>query len=184
MSTITEPLYAEHQHILRVTGLILKECKAIENGKQLDLYFFDMVIRFIRHYADGYHHAKEEKVLFEALQRNQHKMHCNPIPVMLQDHENGRCYTRAMEEALQEDNIGKLLDSARKYCFMLHQHIAKEDNVLFPMAEEVIDDYQKMAIEKAYRSIRFEEFFDTDIATFVENLKKISCNPHHDELFH
>ncbi|MEK6816956.1 MAG: hemerythrin domain-containing protein, partial [Nanoarchaeota archaeon] len=63
----TEILSEEHRHILKVIDAIEEECKALEAGKSLDKKFFLDAIDFIRNYADKFHHAKEEDILFEEL---------------------------------------------------------------------------------------------------------------------
>ena len=61
-----------------------------------------------------------------------------PIGVMLQEHEQGRGYTRAMAEAgarLKEGDreAGRaVVENALGYATLLRQHILKEDQILFP----------------------------------------------------
>ncbi|MBK6285391.1 MAG: hypothetical protein IPF54_24465 [Draconibacterium sp.] len=62
MKNITKILSEEHQNILKVIDVILYECEQMENGKQINSSFFNDVIFFIKNYADGFHHAKEEDI--------------------------------------------------------------------------------------------------------------------------
>lgn len=61
MGKITKILSDEHKNILRLTKLIEKEC---ESGENINKDFFIKAIYFIRNYADKFHHAKEEDILF------------------------------------------------------------------------------------------------------------------------
>lgn len=171
MRNITIELSREHQNILKVIDLVLDECTKIENGKSLKYGFFEDVVLFIRKYADGYHHAKEEDVLFKAMLSNLHNMHCNPIPVMLNEHDAGRNYVKGMVTALEDNNKEELLLSARGYCYLLQNHIYKEDNVLYPMAEEALDEQQKNEVENSYLRISLNDFIDSDIESFIKNLQ-------------
>ena len=74
MENPTKILSDEHQNILKVINTLIRECDALESEKGLDKAFFEKAIDFIRNYADKYHHAKEEGVIFQWL--------TNPIRVM------------------------------------------------------------------------------------------------------
>jgi hemerythrin-like domain-containing protein len=70
--------------------------------------------------------------------------------MMLAEHEEGRSYVRAMIAAiiqLEANNdaaTASLFNSARAYIRLLREHIQKEDEILFRMADEVISaDEQK-----------------------------------------
>ncbi len=74
-----------------------------------------------------------------------------PISVMLLEHEQGRKLTRAMHEAtlkLVDDPAARVavIENALGYAALMKQHIMKETNVLFPMADRLIPakDQEKM----------------------------------------
>jgi hemerythrin-like domain-containing protein len=81
---------------------------------------------------------------------NQDCLHCNPIPVMMHEHQESRIYVQSMEKALQGKDVTGVITNARNYCRLLQGHIFKEDNILYPMAEEALDDIQKEAVLKRY----------------------------------
>ncbi len=164
---ITQLLSDEHQIILGVISKALDECDAIEKGKSLDVLFFDKTIAFIHNYADKFHHAKEEDVLFKAMMDNSNQLHCNPIPVMLSEHDMGRHYVSAMDKALKDHNLESLLENTRAYCFLLQQHIFKEDNVLYPMAEHALNDSQKEMVQRSYREVEKKLKADFDIESYI-----------------
>ncbi|MFV0365378.1 MAG: hemerythrin domain-containing protein [Mangrovibacterium sp.] len=69
---------------------------------------------------------------------------------MLYEHEEGRRCLAQMREALAEDQVEKLCFSTRAYVELLANHIYKEDQVLYPMAEEAISDEEKQVINQQY----------------------------------
>ena len=79
--------------------------------------------------------------------------HCNPLPVMLHEHEQGRMYTRKIKDALANNDLKTLCDNAYAYSQTLKQHIFKEDNILYPMAENGLSDDTKIAVENEYKQI-------------------------------
>lgn len=153
MSNVTHVLSQEHQNILKVIEVILKECELMEAESLEDTNFFRKAIAFIKNYADKFHHAKEEDILFNAIVDNLGDMPCNPVSQMLHEHEIGRECVQGMEEAIEEEDMDKLTENARKYCFLLKDHIYKEDNILFPMAEDLIDDNRKEKIRQKYQQV-------------------------------
>lgn len=169
MGNITQVLEDEHQIILKVIDAALKECEATENGTTPKIEFFQKTINFIKNYADKFHHAKEEDILFKAMLANAENLHCNPIPVMLHEHEEGRAYLKGMEQSLAENNIARLIEYTRGYCKLLQNHIYKEDNVLYPMAENALSDEQKKAVNEKYREVelRLQAEMDIDALIFV-----------------
>lgn len=170
MRNVTRILSEEHKNILKVIDVILEECQLLKNGKEINSSFFNDVIYFIKNYADGFHHAKEENVLFKTMLEDTGNMHCNPIPVMLYEHDEGRAYLKGMEEALLHNDTQNLIDNASGYGYLLQEHIFKEDNILYPMAEEELNDEQKQRVEELYQKVNAGDFLNKDVNAFIENL--------------
>ncbi len=174
MKNVTQVLSEEHQNILKVINVVLEECEQLAYGKKLDKKFFNEVIRFIKNYADGFHHIKEEDILFKTMLNNPENMHCNPIPVMLNEHDAGRQYVKGMESALSKENVKDLIENAQGYCYLLQNHIYKEDNILYPMAEQGLDEQQKQQVDELYRKVNVSDYFEKDINDFIKTLKQTS----------
>ena len=155
-----------HHHSEKATGLLSDEHRVIERVlaavERLTtkpatefLQPWKMALDFVRHFADQCHHIKEEKVLFPALEEHGIPTEGGPVGMMLQEHEEGRSYVRAMFDALGKIEAGDrsaqaaLCDNAKQYLRLLREHIQKEDDILFRMADEVIPaDEQKQLLEK------------------------------------
>jgi hemerythrin-like domain-containing protein len=141
-----EKLKAEHQIILKGIELLEKGADMLEKGQNIAPEYFRKSIDFIRNYADKYHHAKEEDILFVKLGKAGFPTQAGPVAVMLQEHEQGRDFISALETANDKyasgDNSAKteIVRSARSYAQLLRQHIRKEDMVLYPMAENALGD--------------------------------------------
>jgi len=63
-----------------------------------------------------------------------------PVGVMLQEHKQGREYLALMNESLQSKDMAGFIDAAAKYRTLLQSHIEKESNILFVMADQLLDD--------------------------------------------
>ena len=93
----TELLSDEHRVIERVLAVVEKLAAAPVEGR---LDSWKQALDFIRHFADGCHHLKEEKVLFPAMEEHGIPRDGGPIGMMLMEHEEGRGYVRTMMAAL------------------------------------------------------------------------------------
>jgi len=158
----TEILMEEHQVILRVLSAMEKMIAAIPNGKARPDFFLDAA-DFIKHFADGCHHAKEEGALFTQMEASGIPAQGGPIGMMLAEHEEGRQYTREMRTAAEKWQSGDITASAdvaangQGYVNLLRMHIQKENNVLFPMADRVVPLEKQPAIWAEFERIEREE---------------------------
>lgn len=156
--TATTALRSEHNHILAMIACLRAACKAAEESGGLDAETFRSGIDFIRNYADAWHHAKEEDLLFPALEEEGMPREGGPIAVMLHEHVLGRTYVRQMADNL--DAAAKGNDEARQhvlrfalaYANLLTQHIQKENNILFDMADQILLPEVQARLEQAYAS--------------------------------
>jgi len=80
----------------------------------------------------------------------------SPIEAMLMEHDQGRAFVKAMETAALEamdDRPGReqiIADNALAYAALLREHISKEDDILYPLAERVIPDTMRDGIIAGY----------------------------------
>ena len=153
---VTKVMIDEHRLILRMISLVEKNTERMLQGRFRDWQFFLDAVDFIRNYADRFHHAKEEDVLFVALVNNGMPEKNSPIEAMHMEHDQGRALVRAMEDAAQRALLGEsgripaLAESARSYAELLRGHIDKEDNILYPLAERVLSEAVRPALLEAY----------------------------------
>ena len=139
-------------------ALVERNAEGVERSGFRNWRFFLDAGEFIRDYADRFHHAKEENVLFTALVKNGMPEKQSPIEAMLMEHDAGRAHVRGLEDAARriltgnESEIPALLEHARDYAQLLRGHIDKEDTILYPLAERVLPEAVRPAMLKAYRA--------------------------------
>ncbi|UCE67484.1 MAG: hemerythrin domain-containing protein [Candidatus Zixiibacteriota bacterium] len=141
-----EKLMDEHQNILAGIDILARNADRLEKGEKVDPRFFNEAIDFIRNYADRYHHAKEEDILFKKMEKAGFPVEGGPIAVMLSEHDQGRHYVRAMEKANERYIVGdksavnEIAENAKSYVYLLRAHIDKEDRILYPMARNALGE--------------------------------------------
>lgn len=155
----TTVLKEEHRAVERVLRVLNKAADRIDEGKAVPPAVFENSLDFLRNFADKCHHGKEEELLFPAMEKAGIGRDGGPIGVMLVEHEQGRQHLRAMEEALGAYREGDqsarsaLAGHARAYAALLAQHIQKEDQVLFPMAERILAADEKETLVEGFDRI-------------------------------
>jgi hemerythrin-like domain-containing protein len=134
--TPTEVLREEHRVILRALDLVETAARSLTAGTVLPEVWWLEIVAWLRGFADRNHHAKEEISLFPAMVKAGVPSMGGPIGVMLEEHERGRGLIRAMETAEPTARA----TGARAYVSLLREHIDKENEVLFPLADAVLDE--------------------------------------------
>jgi len=136
-----ETMMSEHRLILRALAALeaFAEEVRLGGGDQAELARF---VAFLREYADAFHHAKEEGILFEALVEAGFPRQSGPVGVMLHEHDAGRRHVAVLAGLAEqagpwgEPERVRLTSTALAFAGLLRAHIQKEDAILYPMAEQ------------------------------------------------
>ncbi len=159
----TEILMDEHRVIERVIASLEQGAQRLSQDQAVPMEFFLKTAEFIKGFADGCHHKKEEQVLFPILVENGVPREGGPVGGMLADHEEGRRLTREMRtaaERVQQGDVSAIplvVKNALGYAALLRQHIMKENHILFPLADQVVPLAQQGHIAERFEHIEHEE---------------------------
>ena len=129
----TNILMEEHRVIERVLAALEAAVERLEKGDPVAPSFFLRAADFIKGFADGCHHHKEEDVLFPAMREAGIPSAGGPVGVMLEEHAEARQLAAAMRagaERMESGETGAHDDVARSalgYVALLRMHIEKED---------------------------------------------------------
>jgi len=158
----TNDLRTEHRAIERMLAVLDAAAQRLEQGERVRPEVFRQAVDFVRNFADRCHHGKEEQNLFPRMEARGVPREGGPIGVMLFEHEQGRSYMRAIAAAIDDYEADGLLgagiiaENARGYVDLLRGHIAKEDGVLFPMADRVLTPADQAELEQSFERIETE----------------------------
>jgi len=140
MNYATRNLENDHEYILRLIDVM----EIMTTTGEPDAAQLEEIVDLIRNFADGLHHAKEESLLFPLMAQRGFSMTQGPVAVMLQDHTAGRNYVKGIAENIALFKKGDLSAlnlinyNMLGYIELLRNHISKENNVLFRMADNAL----------------------------------------------
>jgi hemerythrin-like domain-containing protein len=142
MNTSTKNLEDDHIHILLLTEVM----KQIAGSDNPEISHLESIVDIIRNFADGLHHAKEENLFFPFLAEKGFSTTQGPVAVMLHEHTLGRNYVKGMAENIllykngNKSALTGICQNMVGYAELLQDHIGKENNILFRMADRVLSE--------------------------------------------
>ena len=172
---IIDLLINEHKYVSRMLVVIRKACFNFIENNEIDYEDFNKIISFVKNFADGHHHHKEEIFLFNRMVEHLGEAGKNAITHgMLVEHDLGRANMRNLREALENYKNGNkeakldIIANAIGYTTLLENHIQKEDNVIFNFAkrglsEELIETMSKECFE-------YEQTYFDSMKEHIDNL--------------
>lgn len=156
MSKAIAALRHEHRVIERSLRTLDAICDKLQRGIEVPAETLGQFIDFIRTYADGFHHGKEEAHLFPALVKSGVAGDGGVIEMMREEHEAGRAFISELTDAAEAYRVGdprtvrRFVLGAWRYMDLLTEHIHKEENVLFVLADEMLDDEALASLSGAF----------------------------------
>ena len=172
-------LINEHKYVSRMLVVIRKVCFNLMENNEVNYDDFEKIINFIKNFADGHHHNKEEIFLFNKMVEHLGETGKNVITHgMLVEHDLGRSYISNLIDALEKYKNGNkeskldIIGNSISYTTLLENHIHKEDNVIFSFAKRALNEDILKSIDKECNKYE-EEHYDIikeniDILTYLE----------------
>jgi hemerythrin-like domain-containing protein len=159
----TGNLKDEHEGIKLMLRIMEKIICDVGKGNSLNTEHFEHILEFLTEFADKCHHGKEEEILFPLLEAKGLSKENGPLGRMLQEHELVRELIHNMKNSCDEYKNGNdgavsgIISNSKAYIQLLHNHIEKENNVLFMMADRVLDETVQNEVFEAF------EKYETDV---------------------
>ncbi|MCX6904014.1 MAG: hemerythrin domain-containing protein [Verrucomicrobia bacterium] len=144
MNKTIETMMSEHRLIVRVLAALDALANQLEQNAPVPREDVARFSTFFREFADKLHHGKEEDRLFVKMNECGFPREYGPVGVMLAEHTAGRAHVRVLADIadksgpLSAGEREQLREHARAYVPLLLGHIQKEDNILYPMAQQAI----------------------------------------------
>jgi len=175
MNSATKDLENDHIHILRLTDVMEK----ITKTDAPDFSDLEAVVYLIRNFADGFHHGKEEKIFFPALEVKGFSPHKGPVAVMLSEHIQGRNFVKEMAEYTSlykkgdKTALEQVFNNMTGYVDLLRNHISKENNILFRMADRVLSEEDHKSLLDRYKSVTPVTENEGGIPEYISEIERL-----------
>ena len=163
METATQILRKEHDAILKMLGVTGLVAQKLDRHEAVAPEALAGLLEFFRLFADTCHHGKEEELLFPLLEKKGLPRAGGPIGVMLWEHDKGRALVREMASAGDAYRNGDAASgprwalAANGYADLLREHIIKENEILFVMAERMLSDAEQRELAAAFDKVEVEK---------------------------
>lgn len=155
MKTATQNLENDHVHILRLIGVM----ERITESRDPNLEHLETIVKVIREFADGLHHAKEEQLLFPLMVKKGFSNESGPVAIMLHEHIMGRNYVKGMTDNIllfkqgERVALSTIYSNMLGYADLLKNHIRKENNVLFLMADKAFTPAEQELLMRDFAKV-------------------------------
>jgi hemerythrin-like domain-containing protein len=153
----TDDLMNEHRVIERMLRILTTASDRLEMGQDIDPQLYVDAVDFLKNFADKCHHSKEEKLLFEKMMERGVSGEVGPIAVLMREHQDGRAHIKNLDklsyEKMSETTKLGLIKASRAYVDLLSKHIQKEDNVLYPLANQILDKEDQIELERGFEAV-------------------------------
>jgi len=132
-----QQLVDEHKVIKRWLALVPQLIDKLDEQPEKIWQWIATGADFSSFYADKFHHAKEEDILFKYSDED-----LEIIQVMYDEHITGRNHIAGIREAAKDRDKDKVAKHLLAYRELLEEHIKKEDEILYPWIDRNLSTKQ------------------------------------------
>lgn len=155
----TKILCEEHEIVKTLTRVLENICGRLKSGEKVEPQHVEDAIFVIKGFADRAHHMKEEDLLFPAMESAGLSKEEMLVEAITTEHDLGRGYVRGIGDALMHYSLGDtraglvLCENTGKYVKLIAEHMAKEEDVVFPLADKHLSEVAKRELTQAFEKI-------------------------------
>jgi len=154
----------KHEHRVIEQGLRALNgiCLRFSSGEQIPAEALAQLLDFIRTFADRFHHGKEETYFFPVLEQQGVVRENGPLHIIESEHEIERELLAELDHQIRAYQAGipdsrwRFVETAQQFIELLTGHIQREDQILFRIAEEMLDQTDIAALSAAFKQAEVE----------------------------
>jgi hemerythrin-like domain-containing protein len=167
--------HAEHLRFASLLDFIEQQMTAFHLGQDPDYDLLRDVVYYLHHYADRYHHPREDAALARLLRRDPA---LGPsINRLLQEHRvlesTGKVLLDYLGDILEDSVIprGKVEAAAATYLLYFRHHLAAEESEVLPRAARILKPEDWAAVAAAVPAVP-DPLFGDDVGERYRELRK------------
>jgi hemerythrin-like domain-containing protein len=182
MADCTEDLRSEHQGVLLMIDILGAMEDRFEQGQPVPPEDMREALDFLRTFVDRCHHAKEEGLLFPAMQEAHVADADETIERLEDEHVRGRELVGRIGDGIDRLDAGdisagrELAEDLHAYGELLRRHIEVEDDVLYPMAADALPPAEQARLVDGYERIERDEVGEGRHEAYHEMLGRMKAD--------
>jgi len=167
--------HAEHTRFASLLDCIEQQMAAFHSGLEPDCELLRDVVYYLHHYADRYHHPREDVAFARMVQRNPDLS--LPINRLLQEHRviesAGATLLKLLEDILEDVVHERAVVEAAAATYLLYyrHHLAMEEKNILPGAARVLKPDDWAAVAAAVPAVP-DPLFGDDVGERYRELRR------------
>jgi hemerythrin-like domain-containing protein len=159
----TDTLAREHALAILMTKAAEQEVRYIRDTGEFRIDVIDELVDFFQYFTEACHDPKEENLLFARLRQRGLPGDTGLLAEFYREHQEFHQRLRKIEHWLRtykkngDGDIGELAGHLDGYLKLMRAHVAHEEELLFPIAGELLTDDDERELELGFDSIECEE---------------------------
>jgi len=152
-------LEEEHHLIQKVVGSMAVLADGIQDGQVPETETLVDIADFMRIFAVKCHHEKEDNHLFPLLARKGVPIAGCPIGALTHEHKTAGKLTADLGAAVEAylkapgETVELLVKTLRGFVELYPGHIWKENYLLFPMTDKILDELEQRELVKSFETV-------------------------------
>ena len=177
MNFVTVNLENDHTHILILTDIMEK----ITQKPDANIAHLETIAEIINNFVDGFHHTKEEDLLFPKMVEKGFSFQKGTIAFMIHDHVLGQNFLKNISDNIslyKEGNKAVLADiytNMQRFIELLRAHIEKENIVIFRMVDNTLSGEEQHNLIEKFKMVESNPIggrYISDYIILIEQLAK------------
>ncbi len=148
----------EHRSLVAVLQALQHLVREVrDRGLEPDFDLFSLILDYVDVFPDRFHHPKEDQYLFRTLRERTPQARA-VLDELEAEHGRGAALIRDLRHALASYRVGgpaglgAFASAVEAYADFHWKHMRKEEDVVMPLAEQVLTAADWQAIDEAFRA--------------------------------
>lgn len=177
--TPTENLTKEHKDIIELLNIMNKIADKIKSKDVFYTSDVEEIIDFLKFFIEKSHHGKEE-IFYPELKFAGIPIELESLSIMMYEHTLAKNYLKDIYSCVENCKIGNsfsgelLADSLKNYVVLIKNHIQKEEEIIFPLADKELSQEKQTDIYRQFENIEkkiISHGFQEHYHKLLKNLK-------------
>jgi hemerythrin-like domain-containing protein len=158
-----DALAKEHSLAILVTKAAEQEVRFMHDTGEIRQHEVEELLDFFQFFTEACHDPKEENLLFARLRQRGLPADTGVLAELYRDHREFHARIRAMEHWLREEkktsdgDVAEFATQLGGFLKLMRSHVSREEEILFPISEELLTDQDVEELAQGFDAIECEE---------------------------